>query len=245
MATSNTLNTAMPINVSDGGIGAATLLDHGVLVGSGTAAVTPLAVGATGQYLSGVTDGDPAWTSTTPLSGAFSFVSRTTVSTAVSTIEFTDLDEAGASYMFIFEGISCVEQNTNFQSYLSTDNGSNWLTATNYVVAGYSLATITSTPTQFTGETYIRLTLYKEMGQDPECALTGQLLLISPQNSNYWKTGEYQIGYREWLHDGAEYTRVWGDFKYATSTAVDAIKFQMGDGNIDAGNITCYKLSGS
>jgi hypothetical protein len=44
-----------------GGTGQATLADHGVLVGSGTAAVDALAVGATGTVLRGATGADPAF----------------------------------------------------------------------------------------------------------------------------------------------------------------------------------------
>ena len=47
--------------VTNGGSGAATLTDHGIVLGSGTAAVTVTAVGTTGQVLRGVTGADPAW----------------------------------------------------------------------------------------------------------------------------------------------------------------------------------------
>ena len=43
-----------------GGTGAATLTDHGILVGSGTSAVTPLAVMTNGQIVVGATGADPA-----------------------------------------------------------------------------------------------------------------------------------------------------------------------------------------
>jgi len=50
-----------PLSVTLGGSGAATLTDHGVLVGSGTSAITPIAVGATGEVLIGNTGADPSW----------------------------------------------------------------------------------------------------------------------------------------------------------------------------------------
>ena len=49
------------VAVADGGTGASTLTDHGVLLGSGTGAVTPTAVGATGEYLAGATEADAGW----------------------------------------------------------------------------------------------------------------------------------------------------------------------------------------
>lgn len=52
------------LSAGAGGTGATSLTDHSVLLGSGTAAVTPTAVGATGEFLAGVTGADPVWTST-------------------------------------------------------------------------------------------------------------------------------------------------------------------------------------
>lgn len=49
------------LTVTYGGTGASTLTDHGVLLGSGTDAITPTAVGATGEYLAGSTGADPTW----------------------------------------------------------------------------------------------------------------------------------------------------------------------------------------
>lgn len=47
--------------VAGGGTGATTLTAHGVLLGEGTASVTPLAAATAGQILYGVTSADPAW----------------------------------------------------------------------------------------------------------------------------------------------------------------------------------------
>lgn len=58
-----TLKSAIgfPVNVADGGTGLTTITDHGVMVGSGTSAVTPLAVGTNGQVLVGSTGADPVF----------------------------------------------------------------------------------------------------------------------------------------------------------------------------------------
>ena len=52
-----------PQPVVEGGTGASTLTSHGVLIGEGTSAITPTAVGTTGQVLTGVTGADPVWAS--------------------------------------------------------------------------------------------------------------------------------------------------------------------------------------
>jgi len=49
------------LTVAGGGTGATTLTDHGVLVGSGAGAITPLAVGTNGQVLVGSTGADPVF----------------------------------------------------------------------------------------------------------------------------------------------------------------------------------------
>ncbi len=50
-----------PQPVDEGGTGATTLTDHGVLVGSGTSAITPLTVGTNGQVLIGSSAADPVF----------------------------------------------------------------------------------------------------------------------------------------------------------------------------------------
>ena len=47
--------------VADGGTGASTLTDHGILLGSGTDPITALGVAETGQLLGGVSSADPAF----------------------------------------------------------------------------------------------------------------------------------------------------------------------------------------
>ncbi len=61
------LMSGVVVDVPDGGTGQVTLLDHGVLVGSGTNPVTSLSVGATGTILAGNTGADPAFTATPSL----------------------------------------------------------------------------------------------------------------------------------------------------------------------------------
>ena len=75
MATQNAINTGKPIEVSNGGTGAATLTSNGVLVGNGTSAITALAAGATGTLLIGSTGAAPAFG--TNAASDFTFTSAT------------------------------------------------------------------------------------------------------------------------------------------------------------------------
>lgn len=65
--------TAIPVTVSQGGTGLATLTDHGILLGSGTGAVTPMSVGTDGQLVKGVSASDPIWSTTTLTDGTNTF----------------------------------------------------------------------------------------------------------------------------------------------------------------------------
>lgn len=65
MATKNAIDSGLPIEVSKGGTGSATLTDHGILVGSGTSAVTALAAATDGQLIIGSTGNDPVTASLT------------------------------------------------------------------------------------------------------------------------------------------------------------------------------------
>ena len=59
------LQLTTDLAVTEGGTGVSTMLDHGLLVGAGVAAVTSLDVGGTGVILTGVAGADPAWTTAT------------------------------------------------------------------------------------------------------------------------------------------------------------------------------------
>lgn len=95
MATQNAIDTNKPIGVDDGGTGAATLTDGGVLVGSGTVAITPLAVGATGTLLVGTVGSDPVFA--TSAIGDFTFTSSTANETRLLTVINTDNTAASTS----------------------------------------------------------------------------------------------------------------------------------------------------
>lgn len=95
----------IPLTVPQGGTGLITITDHGVMVGSGVAAVTPLAVGSNGQVLLGSTAADPVFATLTssnstilftPGAGSLSLQVATTVPTSVITSSGTAIPAANA-----------------------------------------------------------------------------------------------------------------------------------------------------
>lgn len=59
MATNNSVNAPFPLSATQGGLGVASPTAHGVLIGEGASAVTPIVLSA-GQVLIGTTASDPA-----------------------------------------------------------------------------------------------------------------------------------------------------------------------------------------
>ena len=72
------------VQVAEGGTGAASLTDHGVLLGSGTAAVSVTAVGTNNQVFIGQTAADPIWSSNLDLPGTLDVTGVTTLDDALS-----------------------------------------------------------------------------------------------------------------------------------------------------------------
>ena len=81
--------TEIPVKVVQGGTGALTLTDHGVLVGSGTSAITALTVGTNGQVLVGSTGADPVFATITDGEGI-----TTTAGAGTLTIACEDASES-------------------------------------------------------------------------------------------------------------------------------------------------------
>jgi hypothetical protein len=77
--TATTLVFTNPIDVAEGGTGAATLTDHGIMLGSGTAAVSVTAVGSNNQLLIGQTGADPIWSNNIDVPGTLDVTGATTL----------------------------------------------------------------------------------------------------------------------------------------------------------------------
>jgi hypothetical protein len=104
----------MPLPVAKGGTGAATLTDHGILLGSGTGAVTPLGAVSNGQIPIGSTGADPV------LAGITGTSKQITVTNGAGTI--TVSIPSGAN--ITFENTGLLIQDTNASHTLNIKPGS-------------------------------------------------------------------------------------------------------------------------
>ena len=117
-------NIGGTLSVSKGGTSANSLTDHGVLVGSGTGAITPLSVGANGQVLIGSTGADPVFNSLTqPASGL-------TITGGVGSVTFALADDLAALEALGSTGIA-VRSGVNTWVQRTVVAGSASITVTN------------------------------------------------------------------------------------------------------------------
>lgn len=103
MPTINSWGSQVPVTVSKGGTGNSTLTSHGVMCGSGTGAVTPLAVGTSGQVLVGSTGADPTFHTLTSSDSSITFTTGagTLSLQAVASSKFDINAQTSTSYTLV------------------------------------------------------------------------------------------------------------------------------------------------
>ena len=132
MATNSAINTATPIEVAKGGIGAASLTDHGALIGSGTGAITAAAVGTNGQILLGATGADSAFATLTSTGGTISFT------TGAGTL---NLEASGGGYEWS-EVTGTSQAMSNGAAYIANNAGQVTLTLPATAAVGTSISIV-------------------------------------------------------------------------------------------------------
>ena len=178
--------------------------------------------------------------------GNLKFISKATASASAS-IEFTSgIDSTYKEYIFFFKDIHPATDNVLFQFNLSTDSGSNYnvtKTTTHFSAVhneaddaaslGYKTGLDLAQSTSFQ-------TLVEEVGADNDQCLSGYLHLFSPSSTTFVKHFISRINnYRRSDYSADHYTAGYGN----TTSAVDAVKFQMSSGNIDAGEILLFGVN--
>lgn len=107
------------VSVADGGTGASTLTDHGVLVGSGTSAITALAVGTDGQVLVGSTGADPVFATITDGEGI-----TTTLGAGTLQIDCEDASETNKGILEIATDVEATAASATDKALVPNNIGS-------------------------------------------------------------------------------------------------------------------------
>jgi len=170
----------------------------------------------------------------------------TQTASASATIDFTSgIDSTYDSYVFKFINLHPSVQNANPQFNFSTDGGSNYnVTKTSTAFRAYHFEGALDAVLQYlTAHDLAQSTSYQNLtyvGNDNDMSVSGSLKLFSPSSTTYVKhyittVNTYGDG------GGQDLSENWFTAGYGnTTSAINAIRFQMSSGNIDDGIIKMY-----
>ena len=179
--------------------------------------------------------------------GGMTLISEQTASGS-ATIDFTSgIDDTYDKYVFKFINMHPATDDVNLQFNLSTDSGSNYnVTKTTTVFRAIhaengSLAQLQYESTldlaQSTSDQMISL----QIGNNSDASSSGSLTLYNPSSDTFVKNFVSRSS------TDLSNVQVMQDFYVAgygnTTSAVNAIRFQMSSGNIDSGVIKLYGIS--
>ena len=163
-----------------------------------------------------------------------------------------DLDSTYPIYKFVFTNI---HPSASSELYFngSTDTGSNYnVTKTTAVMYAYHSEQAT-TP-QVTNDAsadlaqstaFSNLNFASQIGTDNDNCGDGELWLFNPSSTTYVKHFMSRVMYMDARGAGPYMYDCYTSGYCNTTSAVDAVQFKMGSGNIDAGKIKLYGLKDS
>ena len=181
-------------------------------------------------------------------SGALVLLSTQTASSSASLSFTSGIDSTYDSYVFKFIDIHPQTDNVNFQFNLSTDGGSNYnvTKTTTFFRAGHNEADTDSGLEYATSSDLAQSTseqlLNENLGADGDQSCTGTLTLFNPSSTTYVKHFISVVNsYRYNNQTQQAFVAGYGN----TTSAINAIRFIVSSGNIDAGTISLYGVKKS
>ena len=179
--------------------------------------------------------------------GNMVLLSSQTASASASISFTTGIDSTYKEYQFYFINIHPATDNTSFQFNMSTDGGSNYnVTKTTTFFRAYhgDQPPEYETLTYETGQDLAQSTAFQNLifalGNDNDEAGSGVLKIFNPSSTTYVKhfisRGVANIFAFDESDD--QYCAGYGN----TTSAVNAVRFQMSSGNIDDGTILMYGI---
>ena len=178
--------------------------------------------------------------------GGMTLISEQTASGSANLSFTSGIDDTYNSYVFKFINCHPSINDTHFQFNGSTDSGSNYnvTKTTTYFNAYHNEADSATSLTYDTGADLAQSTAFQGIafgvGNDADQSVSGTLQLFNPSSTTFVKHFISDCNFS--MH--ADYT--WNGFVagyFNTTSAIDAIRFQMNGGNIDSGVIKLYGIS--
>ena len=180
-------------------------------------------------------------------SDGITLISSQTANNSASLSFTTGLDSTYKAYKFVFVNINPVSFNFDFTFNFSTDAGSNYnVTKTTTWFQAYHNEADTDTALAYnTGLDLAQSTSFQNLhfsvGNDNDQSASGTLTLFNPSSTTYVKHFISRVQRSGPLSDPASqevYVAGYGN----TTSAVNAVRFQMSSGNIDDGTILMYGI---
>ena len=182
---------------------------------------------------------------TVNVSGSLNFISKATASASAS-IEFTSgIDSTYKEYIFYMVNIHASGDGDNFQFNLSTDGGSTYaVTKTStFFRAGHDEADTTAELAyndRDRAQSTLDQVLHQNLGTGNDESMSGYLRIFNPASTTFVKHFLSEVSANN-TNNKLEQNFIAG---YAnTTSAIDAVKFQMSSGNIDSGEILLFGVS--
>ena len=206
-------------------------------------------VTTSGVVLKGAVNND-SFDNVTALPSSFgdgiTLISSQTASASAS-ISFTSgIDSTYKAYKFVFSNIHPATNNASLEFNMSTDGGSNYnvtKTTTYFFAYNDEGGTGSSLLSYVSSEDLAQSTAFqqiiREIGNDNDQSGNGSLTLFNPSSTTYVKhfiSGNSTSQSGDYAED--LYIAGYGN----TTSAVNAVRFQMSSGNIDAGTIYIYGI---
>jgi hypothetical protein len=173
-------------------------------------------------------------------------ISSQTASASASLSFTTGIDSTYRTYMFKFINILPATNNVEFQFNLSTDGGSNYnvtKTTTSFKTR-HDESDASAELSYFTNydlaQSTAFQTLSREQGNGADESCSGTLQLFNPSSTTYVK---HFIATTNFYNQGALCEGFYIGGYGNTTSAVNAIRFKMSSGNIDAGTIHMYGIA--
>lgn len=178
--------------------------------------------------------------------GSLNFISKATASASAS-ISFTSgIDSTYKEYVFYFNNIHAGTLDARLTFQCSTDGGSNYnttVTSTSFrtfhdeadslAIIGYQTGS-----DQAQGTSFERLTESFAINNDDNAG--GYLQIFNPSSTTFVK---HFIANTNVNRDGGGISQNFQAGYFNTTNSIDAIKFQMSSGNIDAGEIILFGIN--
>ena len=178
--------------------------------------------------------------------GSLNFISKATASASAS-IEFTSgIDSTYKEYVFYFVNMHPATDGAEFQFQTSTDSGSNYNTTvtSTHFDAYHEENDGSPTLTYLTGFDQAQgtgfETIARDIGSDNDQSASGYLHIFNPSSTTFVKHFMSKFNFSG-NNDFTGNSFHAGYFN--TTSAIDAIKFEMSSGNIDAGEILLFGVS--